>query len=315
MSSIYKVITEYWCNNGDGFISIFLNLVLGGRPSQALIYFVKDLKTLAHRILTMIEVDVREHQLIQLLQQHDTPEQPQVTTSTLEIGDIILCGTIIIERKSVSDLYSSIIDGRYEEQGYRLSNLSTFHKHNIVYLIEGDISRHKQKNMLMSAIFSINYYKGFSVMRTHNIQETADYIWNTFKKIKKENRPGFYELSTTEPSPIEPVEKDYVSVVKKCKKENITENNIDEIMLCQIPGISTQSSIAIIKHLGSIRGLLQRYEEEGDTIFSEIKVVQTTGKEAKLNKTIIQNIKRFLLKKEKESAAEPLSTENEKKPI
>jgi ERCC4-type nuclease len=252
----------------------------------------------------MIEVDIREHQLIQLLQQHDTPEQPQVTTSTLEVGDIIIGGSIIIERKSVADLYSSIIDGRYEEQGYRLSNLSTFHKHNIVYLIEGDISRHKQKNMLMSAIFSINYYKGFSVMRTYNIQETADYIWNTFKKMKKENRQGFYGLSTPvekeEEEPLEtsiPTEKDYVSVVKKCKKENITENNIDEIMLCQIPGISTQSSIAIIKHLGSIRGMLKRYEEEGgDAIFSDIKVVQTSGKEAKLNKTIIQNIKRFLIK-------------------
>jgi ERCC4-type nuclease len=265
----------------------------------------------------MIEVDIRENQLIQLLQQHDTSEQPQVTISALEVGDIIIGGSIIIERKSVADLYSSIIDGRYEEQGYRLSNLSTFHKHNIVYLIEGDISRHKQKNMLMSALFSINYYKGFSVMRTYNIQETADYIWNTFKKMKKENRPGFYGLSTPvekeergESEPLEisvssttaviPTEKDYVSVVKKCKKENITENNIDEIMLCQIPGISTQSSIAIIKHLGSISGLLKKYEEEGEAIFSEIRVVQTSGKEAKLNKTIIQNIKRFLIKTERE---------------
>lgn len=250
----------------------------------------------------MIEVDIREHQLIQLLQQHDTPEQPQINTTTLELGDIIICGTIIIERKSVSDLYSSIIDGRYEEQSYRLSNLSTYHNHNIVYLIEGDISRHKQKNMLMSALFSINYYKGFSVMRTYNIQETADYIWNTFKKMKKDNREGFYGVSTNKEesheiplsSPI--TEKDYVSVVKKCKKENITENNIDEIMLCQIPGISTQSAISIIRHVGSIRELFRKYLEEGDSVFSEIRITQSTGKETKLNKTILQNIKKFLLK-------------------
>lgn len=256
----------------------------------------------------MIEVDIREHQLIQLLRQHDTTEPRHVSTTTLELGDIIICNKIIIERKSVSDLYSSIIDGRYEEQGYRLSNLSTFHKHNIVYLIEGDITRHKQKNMLMSAMFSISYYKGFSVMRTYNIQETADYIWNTFKKITKENKPGFYDLSTnaeqvnenceeatTTPSA---TEKDYVSVVKKCKKENITENNIDEIMLCQIPGISTQSAIAIVKSLGSIREILQKHSEQGDDIFSEIRMTQSSGKETKLNKTIVKNIKRFLLKTE-----------------
>lgn len=262
----------------------------------------------------MIQVDVREHQLINLLQNIDNAETKHITTLALEIGDIIICNKLIIERKSVADLYSSILDGRYEEQSYRLSNVCEHHNHNVVYLIEGDISRHKHKGMLMSALFSINYYKGFSVMRTYNIQETADYVWNTFKKMTKENKPGFYELSTNIEStngnetgedtsaeviaPVVATEKDYVSVVKKCKKENITENNIDEIMLCQIPGISTQSAISIVKHLGSIREMLKKYSEEGDAIFSDIRVTQTTGKETKLNKTIVQNIKRFLLKTE-----------------
>ncbi len=280
----------------------------------------------------MIEIDNREHQLIQLLQQHDTGETKHLTVSTLQIGDIVICNKVIIERKSVADLYSSILDGRYEEQSYRLGNLGPLqHNHNIIYLIEGDINRHKHKTMLMSAIFSINYYKGFSVMRTFNIQETADFIWNTLKKMTKEkNKRGFYEMSegdlsrtrgkgeegeggeegeagTDNDSPTSATtpattsasttQKDYVNVVKKCKKENITENNIDEIMLCQIPGISTQSAIAIVKHLGGIPQLLHRHAEEGDAIFAAIKVANTTtGKESKLNKTIIQNLKRFLLK-------------------
>jgi ERCC4-type nuclease len=260
----------------------------------------------------MIQVDIREHQLIQLLQQYDTTEPKKVTTAALELGDIIICDKLIIERKSVADLYSSIIDGRYEEQSYRLSNLSTHNNHNIVYLIEGDISRHKHKNMLMSAMFSINYYKGFSLMRTNSIQETSDYIWNTFKKMTKENKNGFYDMSTnintehpiticdgsdTETPPsATATEKDYVSVVKKCKKENITENNIDEIMLCQVPGISTQSAISIVKHLGGIKELFAKYAEQGDGLFVDIRVEQANGKMSKLNKTIIQNIKRFLLK-------------------
>lgn len=309
----------------------------------------------------MIEVDNREHQLIQLLQQLDTTEPKRVTVSTLQLGDVILCNKVIIERKSVADLYSSIIDGRYEEQSYRLANAglssghsrSEFaqHNHNIIYLIEGDISKHKHKHMLMSALFSINYYKGFSVMRTFNVQETADFIWNTFKKMTKEKKRGFYEMSeghdqlsrnptkeeegggedtnSTDDTPatistttlrppatslpgrlisqsemsggLGAAPQDYVSVVKKCKKENITENNIDEIMLCQIPGISTQSAIAIVKHLGGLRQLLQRHAEEGDAIFSGIKVANSTnGKETKLSKTIVQNLKRFLLKTEGE---------------
>lgn len=275
----------------------------------------------------MIEIDNREHQLIELLRKHDTqPEATHLKIAALEIGDVVLCNKVIIERKSVADLYASILDGRYEEQSYRLANLGpAFPNHHIIYLIEGDIHRHKHKAMLMSAIFSINYYKGFSVMRTMHLQETADFIWNTFKKITKEtNKRGFYELTpaslssppptpelastetneTTEPSAVttaspSATEKDYVSVVKKCKKENITENNIDEIMLCQIPGISTQSALAIVKQVGSIRQLLEQYAKEGDAVFAGIKVANSTnGKETKLSKTIVQNIKRFLFKVE-----------------
>ena len=45
-------------------------------------------------------------------------------------------------------MLSSIKDGRYEEQSYRLNGLS-HHNHNIVYLIEGDVNkvnRFKQDN-------------------------------------------------------------------------------------------------------------------------------------------------------------------------
>ena len=299
----------------------------------------------------MINVDIRETRLIQLLQEKETeennnakekqtkkktPEQSTqnitITTSTLDLGDIIVCDSVMIERKAVADLYSSFIDGRYEEQSYRLMNTAEYHNHNIIYLIEGDVFKHKNKAMLLSAMVSLNYYKGFSVIRTNNIQETAEFIWTLAKKIMKETKEGkrsYYspspitqtitqpviesngettEQSTEPPTEIEtetsvvgeyqqePTEKDYVSVVKKCKKENITENNIDEIMLCQIPGISTQSALALIKTFGSIKTMMERYSTEGDAIFQGIKVIQTTGKEANIKKPVVQNLKKYLLK-------------------
>ena len=42
--------------------------------------------------------------------------------------------------------------------------------------------------------------------------------------------------------------KAYCTVVKKVKKENITKENMGEIILCQIPGISSQTAIAIMNH-------------------------------------------------------------------
>ena len=61
----------------------------------------------------------------------------------LELGDFIICDdlgreNVIFERKSLSDLASSIKDGRYAEQSFRLNNYN-FHNHNIVYIIEGDL--------------------------------------------------------------------------------------------------------------------------------------------------------------------------------
>ena len=90
----------------------------------------------------IIKIDTRETALLhQILNQTTTIpvfKNIQIKSETLPIGDIIISDEtedkIIIERKSVSDLLSSIKDGRYEEQSYRLNGLQ-HHNHNIVYLI------------------------------------------------------------------------------------------------------------------------------------------------------------------------------------
>lgn len=273
----------------------------------------------------MLKVDIRETQLIQLLETEIAiPTSPYkgiaIIIESLELGDIMICNKLLVERKSVSDLYASIIDKRYEEQGYRLTH-SGHPNHNIMYLIEGDIMRHKQKQMLSSAVASINYFKGFSVYRTNNIQETCYFLLNTAKKLDKEmkeGKTGYYESSIfsstgisqsktistmedqkeEEPERVEniPTEKDYISVVKSCKKENITENNIDEIMLCQIPSISSQTAIALTTHFGGIKEMIKEYELHGVEILNGIKVKNSKGKETKLNKTVTQNLCRFLFK-------------------
>ena len=50
-------------------------------------------------------------------------------------------------------------------------------------------------------------------------------------------------------------EKDYINVVKTSKKENVTPNNIGEIMLSQIPGISANVAKCVINHFNCIVNL------------------------------------------------------------
>jgi len=278
----------------------------------------------------MIKIDYREHDLIQLINPLLTNTKIECSVLNLDIGDIIIGDRVIIERKTISDLNSSILDGRYEEQSYRLSNATKYHKHNIIYLIEGLLSSIKydetQQTRILSAIMSLNFYKGFSVMRTTSIEDSAKYIVHYAKKMLKDpNKLGYFETSsTTNPdvssssitipvaipnisiNPIEPTEiisqstidKQYIPFVKSTKKSNITENNIDEIMLCQIPGISCQIAKSIISHFGSLQNMILQYSVDGDTILSNVMISRKNSSECKLNKTIVKNIIKYLFKKE-----------------
>ena len=103
----------------------------------------------------------------------------KIKIEQLHIGDIVIEDDsgktiLIFERKTLNDLAASIKDGRYNEQSFRL-NKEQIHNHNIIYIIEGDIERynekrtHISKKTLISTMFSLLYYKGFSVYRTNTI--------------------------------------------------------------------------------------------------------------------------------------------------
>ena len=281
----------------------------------------------------IIKVDTREPDLLQQLN-HLTSSMPNfkniiIKFETLPIGDIIICDDneekLIIERKSVSDLMASIKDGRYEEQSYRLNGLN-HHNHNIIYLVEGDVSRvnrYKPNNTverltLYSAMFSLNYYKGFSVFRSFSLEESALIICNMAYKLDKESsgKKAFYNnvkhsietnleatlseslepLEVDESEKVEQSEKDYVNVVKKVKKENITPDNISEIMLCQIPGISSVTALAIMEQYKDIPNLIKELEANNECL-KDITSTNSKGQTRKINKTSVANIVKFLLKK------------------
>ncbi len=281
----------------------------------------------------IIKVDNREQELLKQIQNLvlfiPAFKQLKVETVALPLGDIIISDDnedkLIIERKCLNDLLASIKDGRYEEQSYRLNGLN-HHNHNIYYLIEGDVNkanRFKDNNIekltLYSAMFSLNYFKGFSVMRTFSMEETAIFICNTANKLSKSEKKAYYEykpltnVSTTnseqnldnqeqnvennlEKETVEQTDKDYISVVKKVKKENITPENIAEIMLCQIPGISSVTAVAIMDKFKTIPNLIQEIQQN-ETCLKDISYQNTKGQARKINKTSLANIVKFLLKK------------------
>lgn len=256
-----------------------------------------------------IFIDERETFLYEKCQSMNQTTTIQLFKKVLPLGDILICADddkelVLIERKSLADLLASIKDGRYEEQSYRLIHSSGFHTHNILYIIEGMFSQLRtplEKKMIYSAMTSLTFFKGFSATRTCSLQETAEMILSIADKIERENGKGktpHFSNKTGEDvvsleNAVTTTPANYCTVVKKTKKDNITAENIGEIILCQIPGISSITAITIMKQFSSFPHLIE--ELKMNPLCLDDIVIETNGKTRKINKSSIQNIKLFLL--------------------
>jgi ERCC4-type nuclease len=278
-----------------------------------------------------IVVDVRETAMYDKFVSLLPPTLPvEIVVKPLHLGDITIENDkgetlVLFERKTLFDLLASIKDGRYTEQSHRLIHTSNIPPHNIVYIVEGMYSQLKNpadKQVCISAMTTMFYFKGFSVFRTCSVFETAELIIGMTKKIQKELLTGKTPHFVTKiPETVESVstnivedkpvsydggpspdnldvaetrtsEKAYCEVVHKIKKDNITPENIGEIILCSIPGISSASAIEIMKHYSSFANFMKEIESRPEKL-NEIYLT-TNGKKRKLGKNIIENIHRFL---------------------
>jgi len=271
------------------------------------------------------------------------PSNKNTTTLSkrvLHLGDALITTdddrtVLLLERKSLADLLASIKDGRYEEQSYRLMHADGLPQpHHIIYIVEGMMSQLRsagEKKMVYSAMTSLGVFKGFSVIRTSSVLETAEWILAVADKVGRELSHGKtiwtgnniveHDNQTTDNNDTNTLVQDadnldtnntnegrdfkgtvgslnvgspnYCTVVKQVKKENVTPKNIGQIILCQIPGISSKSAIAIMQRFTSISQLMRTLETNPNCL-AEI-MCENNGKSRKLSKTIIQNIRTYLI--------------------
>tara|TARA_B110000879_G_scaffold173986_1_gene226448 strand:+ start:1068 stop:1916 length:849 start_codon:yes stop_codon:yes gene_type:complete len=267
-----------------------------------------------------IIVDERERALYDRLDARlsslKTPSFAILEKQVLPLGDILIetdegKKVMLIERKTYTDLLASIKDGRYEEQSYRLIHSGGYPLHSVVYLLEGLFSQLRtplEKKIVYSSMTSLHFFKGFSLHKTSTVDETAEWLIYTADKIEREFGKGripYYltqsfagtlrlrDQDTSETPNEEPSQSDYCSVVKKIKKENVTPENIGEIILCQIPGISSVTAIAIMQNFTSFNHFIQELQSNPQCI--DALTVTSNGKVRKISKTSLENIRQYLL--------------------
>jgi ERCC4-type nuclease len=156
-----------------------------------------------------LEVDYREKKLIDLLNlaNNSRLDKIKITTPNLKVGDIILKYQyisktkeethykMIIERKSVSDLMSSIKDGRYKEQKMRIKSCQTQDLKNGIkcqffYLIEGNVNtvkfRKKQNSKgIYGSWISMLFRDDIKMIRTWDLEETSIFIMRLVDRVLK----------------------------------------------------------------------------------------------------------------------------------
>ena len=250
-------------------------------------------------------VDERETALYELCINHENYAKDNflLEKRVLQLGDILFTSDdesmtyLCIERKSFQDLLASIKDGRYTEQSYRLSNCYP-NPHNVVYLLEGMLSTVKDKKTVISCIASLNYFKGFSVHRTVSMAETALYVLCMADKMSREFKKGnspmqqasMQQASVQQVSAcVEAQSTDYCNVVKVSKKANITKENIGQLILMQIPGISSTIAIELMRPFKSFIDFVDHIRTNPEHLST------VTVKQRKIGSNIVKGIQEFIL--------------------
>lgn len=221
-----------------------------------------------------------------------------IEQTNLELGDYLIKNdqdeiVMIFERKALNDLISSIKDGRYKEQSFRLTEHPLDNKQ-IYYIIEGNVmnfsnrQNYTTQKMLFSSIYSLSSKKGFSLLNTNGPVETAEFIARFFDKVKTE-KPDKTDKTETNIQNTS----NYSEVVKSSKKSHISKENINEIMLSQIPGISITVANILMNKYNTIYNLIDNLKENSKCL-DDLKIQFKNG-ERKIGKNIVDNLKEFLL--------------------
>jgi ERCC4-type nuclease len=242
---------------------------------------------------------------------------PEAEFKNLDIGDIEIKYTddtgntelfLLIERKTMCDVISSVNDGRYREQKKRLLE-SNIPREKIMYLLEGHLDDIPgQMKTLFGMLINTLFRDKLKVIRFECIEETIYFIKRITEKIKQND----ISIIGSSPSQNQTQSQqdnnnnnnlEYLSTIKLKKKDNLNSNNCSLLQLSQIPGLSLANAQVIIDKYKSIANLIKSYHEIEDEdkrgkMLSDLETgsstLTETGKKRKLGKVLSERIYKYL---------------------
>lgn len=233
----------------------------------------------------LVIIDNREKALMDQWKALKSEMPYEIATASLHVGDVWLCKasepmyvppenllygiqrsqdtsqfpptpTIVIERKTISDLNASYGDGRYRDQKMRLINCEAPH---VVMLVEGYVGKRSknttERKRLLSTFCNSMFRDGLNVYHTSGVSESVEWIEHTCQQMCK----GKLEVDTEQRKRTK-----YTDVIKMSKKANLTPHNALELQLATIPGMSAKMARNVVKQYPTMMDLCQALEWSGE---------------------------------------------------
>ncbi len=170
-----------------------------------------------------------------------------VVMKTMDIGDYLISDRICVERKTVRDFESSLVNGRLFEQIRALSENYELP----ILIIEGDRNGFMMnENSIEGAIVSIYIKYGIQSILSDSPEKTAHILYTITRQEERE-----YD---TEPSP-------------KMGRKARSDSQFMEYIIGNMPGIGMKLARSLLERFGSVSGV-------ADAGVGELMEVEKIGK-------------------------------------
>ncbi|MFA4856071.1 MAG: DEAD/DEAH box helicase [archaeon] len=189
------------------------------------------------KIIVYVDVRERDSGVAKMLQELGC----EVVEKQLEVGDYVPGKEIAIERKSVSDFVSSIVDGRL---GKQLISMAESYEKPLV-IVEGNREKLFETNMHRNAIIgmltsiALNYQ--VPMLFTDSARETAQYIF-VIAKREQEGKGSDVRL--------------------RIGRKGLTLGEQQRFVVESLPMVGPKMARALLKKFGSVKGIVNAQSKE-----------------------------------------------------
>ena len=190
----------------------------------------------------------------------------QATVAQLLLGDFHYLDEqghvkLIIERKAISDLAASIVDGRYRDQRRRLAESQI----PFIYIFEGRITNNEsvKEAALLGSLINMALLYRIGYIQTDSPRQTVDVVTSILAKMSQ----GTLTLAD-----VPAMAPDTLPTKKHLRAKHLFANQ-----LALVPGLTLKKAKAIAVRYPTFKSLIDAFEKDGQDCLYSLGLVGKTS--------------------------------------